>query len=181
MRAFSALLLAALSLLNVTSALVVPAASLRRPMGRIVQRRAPILLQESDPETGDASALGEPPMEEVPPVAPELEIKLSPVAKLRQKQANSDESEWLASRSSDMVMQQNIARGIFAVLALGVGFLLSQSIGNVNVASSTAPKPAGSSFELPFKLPPGPTIRTGYEGRTDIGTYRPLFPPAEGK
>ena len=114
------------------------------------------------------------------------EVKLSPVAMMRKQQAEAkaESNAYLDSRSDEMVKQQTIARGIFAVLVLILGYGASQAFSNID---SSAPAEKPQPMEMPFELPslpinlPTPTFRTGYEGRTDIGTYRPLFPEGSFK
>ena len=113
---------------------------------------------------------------------PEADVKLSPVARMRKQREEEarDVEAWKAGRSADLVQQQTIARGIFAVLVAAVAFFVSQSAGLDAPPAIRAPASSVPGLPFTFKAPAlkAPTIRTGYEGRSDIGKFRPLFPEA---
>ena len=135
--------------------------------------------------------------------APEPE-KLAPVALLRKKQAQED--EWKASRPAGLVLQQNIARGIFGVLVVAAGYFLVPALSangpmgvprTVQEFAATADDPDGrqsrdvedplfqqvpraaDDISLDERPISAKRFRTGYEGRKDLGTFRPLFPTAK--
>ncbi|KOO26524.1 beta-ig-h3 fasciclin [Chrysochromulina tobinii] len=136
-------------------------------------------------------------------LSPEPE-KLSPVALLRKEQAQED--EWKASRPAGLVLQQNIARGIFGVLVVAAGYFLVPALSangpmgvprTVQEFAATADDPDGrqsrdvddplfqqvprakDDISLDERPISAKRFRTGYEGRKDVGTFRPLFPTAK--
>ena len=136
-----------------------------------VAQAASLLMQESADVDPPAVVIAE----ELQVEADSEEAKLSPMARMRKEQALEKEQneKWL---TPSLQKTQAISRVVFGVLVAALAFAASQ----IDFAATREASPPEQSFELPISLPslPKAEFRTGYEDRTDIGTYRPLFTPS---